>query len=97
MMSNPDDSGPIDFPPAPVAQAEAEAKPEPRKRGRPKKVTPAAATAHGRSYRVSLACPTPLRDRELVVQAETADEARAKFEAHNGICGSVHAYSVTEV
>ncbi len=92
--------------PPPVA--EAPAKP---KRGRPKKPaagdgaivhTPATASttapaAGSRRYRVNLNCPTPLRDPTLVVEAFTEDEAKAKFERHNGICGSVHPYTVTEV
>ncbi len=94
---------PDDFPPPAVAEV---AKP---KRGRPTKQaaalkaaeeeTKASATpARGlRRYRVNLNCPTPLRDPTFVVEAASEDEAKAKFERHNGICGSVHPYTVTEV
>ncbi len=50
-----------------------------------------------RRYRVSLNCPTPLRDKTLDVEAAHEGEARLKFDEHNGICGSVHPYSVMEV
>lgn len=48
-------------------------------------------------YRVSLACPTPLAHPTLDVSAAGHDDAIAKFNAENGIFGSVHPYSVEKL
>ena len=50
-----------------------------------------------RKYRVLLNCPTPLRDKSLVVEAEGEGEATTLFLQHNGISGSDHPITVTEV
>lgn len=46
-----------------------------------------APTAQGR-FRVSLACPTPIAHKSLVVEAATDEEARQAFMKANGISGS---------
>lgn len=64
------------------------------------KATPPVAPAPAappRKFRVSLNCPTPLRENPYAVEAGDAEEAKRLFNEHNGICGSVHAYSVSEV
>lgn len=48
-------------------------------------------------YRVSLSCPTPLAHQTLTVEARSDAEARAAFNAANGISGSDHTYTVTRV
>ena len=50
-----------------------------------------------RKYRVSLNCPTPLRDKSLVLEAEGEGEATKVFLKHNGISGSDHPITVVEV
>ena len=50
-----------------------------------------------RKYRVLLNCPTPRHDKSLVVEAEGEGEATTLFLQHNGISGSDHPITVTEV
>lgn len=63
----------------------------------PEAPAPAAGPARTRKFRVSLNCPTPLKAKSLDVVADDAEGAKRAFDEHNGICGSVHAYSVSEV
>jgi hypothetical protein len=51
---------------------------------------PAATQPAEVAYLVTLTCPTPLRDRELVVEAENESQAWSKFCRHNNITGSDH-------
>lgn len=48
-------------------------------------------------WMVSLNCPTPLAHRVLEVEANTQEEAKAKFLAANGISDSRHPFTVTRV
>lgn len=48
-------------------------------------------------WRVALTCPTPLLHHELVVEAKSEAEAKAKFMEANGICDSKHTWTVEKV
>lgn len=57
-----------------------------------------ASSAQPRSrYKVALVCPTPLLHKELVVEADTEDQARSEFCKANGISGSIHPWTITRV
>lgn len=58
-------------------------------------VTPSTAPAP--RFAVSLKCPTPLAQSEMVVEAASESEAKQKFMDANGISGSAHEWSVQKV
>lgn len=48
-------------------------------------------------FSCTLNCPTPLRDKTLVVEADSYGEAKQKFFDHNGICDSSHDFHCQEI
>lgn len=81
---------PADFLPEPATAPAPEVRPdlivpasqpEPKKAGKPRWI-------------VELGCPTPLRSKRLVVEADTETEAKEAYCRHNGISGSSHDWSI---
>lgn len=48
-------------------------------------------------FRVHLACPTPLRNGELLIQAASESDAWSAFCHHNGISDSDHPRTIERV